>query len=42
MTEDAMMVILGTPVRYVGTHRSVRDFRQLYAVDTYDFRKTSK
>lgn len=42
MTEDAMMVILGSPVRYVGTHRSVRDFRQLYAIDTYDFRKTSK
>ncbi|MGQ0548967.1 MAG: ABC transporter substrate-binding protein, partial [Armatimonadota bacterium] len=42
MTDDAMFVVLGTPVRYVGTHRSVRDFRQLYAVDTYDFRKTTK
>lgn len=42
MTEDAMFVILGTPVRYVGTHRNVRDFRQLYAIDTYDFRKTTK
>ncbi len=42
MTNDAMFVVLGTPVRYVGTHRNVRDFRQLYAVDTYDFRKTSK
>ncbi len=42
MTEDANFVILGTPVLYVGTHRTVRDFRQLYAVDTYDFRKTTK
>lgn len=42
MTEDAMMVILGTPVLYAGTQRGVKDFRQLYAIDTYDFRKTSK
>lgn len=42
MTEDAMVVILGTPVLYAATQRSVKDFRQLYAIDTYDFRKTSK
>jgi peptide/nickel transport system substrate-binding protein len=42
MTEDAMLVPLGTPVLYVGTQRSVRDFRQLYAIDTFDFRKTAK
>ena len=42
MTEDAMMVILGTPVLYAATQRNVKDFRQLYAIDTYDFRKTSK
>jgi len=42
MTEEAMMVFLGTPVRYVGTQRTVKDFRQLYAIDTYDFRKTTK
>lgn len=42
MTEDAMMVYLGTPVLYMGTQSNVRDFRQLYAIDTFDFRKTSK
>lgn len=42
MTADAMMVILGTPARYVGMHRSVRGFRQIYAIDTYDFRKTAR
>jgi peptide/nickel transport system substrate-binding protein len=42
MTEDAMMVILGTTIRYVATGRTVREFRQVYAVDSYDFRKTTK
>ncbi len=42
MTEEAMMVILGSPARYVGTRATVREFRQVYAVDTYDFRKTFK
>ncbi len=42
MTEEAMMVILGSPARYVATRAGVRDFRQVYAVDTYDFRKTTK
>lgn len=42
MTSDAMLVVLGTPARYVGVHRSVREFRQLYAIDTYDFRKTTR
>ncbi|MDR7518319.1 MAG: ABC transporter substrate-binding protein [Armatimonadota bacterium] len=42
MTEDAMMVILGSPARYVGLRAPVREFRQVYAVDTYDFRKTVK
>jgi peptide/nickel transport system substrate-binding protein len=42
MTADAMFVPLGTPVLYMATQRSVRDFRQLYAIDTFDFRKTSK
>lgn len=42
MTEDAVMVFLGTPARYVGLRAEVRGFRQLYAIDTYDFRQTSK
>ncbi len=42
MTEDAMMVFLGTPVLYAATQSSVREFRQLYAIDTYDFRKTTR
>lgn len=42
MTEDAMMVFLGTPVLYAATQAGVRDFRQVYAIDTYDFRKTIK
>jgi peptide/nickel transport system substrate-binding protein len=42
MTDDAMMVFLGTPVLYMATQRNVRDFRQLYAIDTFDFRKTVK
>jgi peptide/nickel transport system substrate-binding protein len=42
MTDDAMMVYLGTPVLYMATQRGVRDFRQLYAIDTFDFRKTAK
>jgi peptide/nickel transport system substrate-binding protein len=42
MTEDAMVVVLGSPARYVGLRRSVREFRQVYAIDTYDFRKTTK
>lgn len=42
MTEDVMLIPLGTPVLYMGTQRSVRDFRQLYAIDTFDFRKTTK
>jgi hypothetical protein len=29
-------------VLYAATQRSVRDFRQLYAIDTYDFRKITK
>ncbi len=42
MTNDAMMVFLGTPIQYVAMHGNVRNFRQLYAIDTYDFRKTTK
>ncbi|MGQ0568489.1 MAG: ABC transporter substrate-binding protein [Armatimonadota bacterium] len=42
MTEDAMMVFLGTPVLYTATRSGVRDLRQLYAIDTFDFRKTLK
>lgn len=42
MTEDAVMVFLGTPVRYVGLRANVRGFRQLYAIDTYDFRQITK
>ncbi|MDR7482472.1 MAG: ABC transporter substrate-binding protein [Armatimonadota bacterium] len=42
MTEDVMLIPLGTPVLYMGTQRGVRDFRQLYAIDTFDFRKTTK
>ncbi|MGH2403890.1 MAG: ABC transporter substrate-binding protein [bacterium] len=42
MTQDAMMVFLGTPVLYMATRSTVRDFRQLYAIDTFDFRKTTK
>jgi peptide/nickel transport system substrate-binding protein len=42
MTDDAMMVFLGTPVLYMATQSSVRGFRQVYAIDTYDFRKTTK
>jgi peptide/nickel transport system substrate-binding protein len=42
MTDDAMLIPLGTPVLYMATQRNVKDFRQLYAIDTFDFRKTSK
>jgi peptide/nickel transport system substrate-binding protein len=42
MTADVMMVYFGTPVLYMATQSNVKDFRQLYAIDTYDFRKTSK
>jgi hypothetical protein len=42
MTTDAMLVPLGTIVLYMGTKASVRGFRQLYAIDTFDFRKTTK
>lgn len=42
MTDEAMLIPLGTPVLYFATHRSVQGFRQLYAIDTYDFRKTTK
>lgn len=42
MTQEAMMVFLGTPVLYMATQSGVKDFRQLYAIDTYDFRKTTK
>ncbi|MDQ7859074.1 MAG: ABC transporter substrate-binding protein [Armatimonadota bacterium] len=42
MAEDAPMVYLGTPVLYMATRQGVRNFRQLYAIDTFDFRKTTK
>jgi len=42
MTDDAAMVFLGTPVLYAATQGSVREFRQLYAIDTYDFRRTTR
>ncbi len=42
MTDDAMMVFLGSPVLYMATQGNVKNFRQLYAIDTYDFRKTTK
>jgi peptide/nickel transport system substrate-binding protein len=42
MTEDAMMVFLGTPVLYMGTQSGVRNLRMLYAIDTFDFRTTTK
>ncbi|MDR7419995.1 MAG: ABC transporter substrate-binding protein [Armatimonadota bacterium] len=42
MTDDVMLIPLGTPVLYMATQRSVRDFRQLYAIDTFDFRRTTK
>ncbi|MBM3450218.1 MAG: hypothetical protein FJX78_04435 [Armatimonadetes bacterium] len=42
MTDDAMLLVLGTPVLYAGTRANVRNFRQLYAIDTYDFRSTTK
>lgn len=42
MTQDAMMVFFGTPVLYMATQNNVKEFRQLYAIDTYDFRKTTK
>ena len=42
MSEDAMLIPLGTPVLYAATQKNVRDFRQLYAIDTYDFRTTTK
>lgn len=42
MTNDAMLIPLGTPVLYMATRSGVRNFRQLYAIDTFDFRKTTK
>jgi len=42
MTDEVMLVPLGTPVLYAATQKNVRDFRQLYAIDTYDFRKLTK
>ncbi len=42
MTADASMVILGTPVLYMASQKAVRDFRQVYAIDTYDFRRTMR
>jgi peptide/nickel transport system substrate-binding protein len=42
MTSDAMLIPLGTPFNYAATQKGVKDFRQLYAIDTYDFRKTTK
>lgn len=42
MTSDAALIPLGTLVTYAGTQKGVKDFRQLYAIDTYDFRKTTK
>jgi ABC-type transport system substrate-binding protein len=42
MTDEVMLIPLGTPVLYMATQKNVRDFRQLYAIDTYDFRKTTK
>ncbi len=42
MTDEAMLIPLGTPIVYAATLRNVQGFRQLYAIDTYDFRKTTK
>ncbi len=42
MTNDSMLIPLGTPVLYMATRSGVRNFRQLYAIDTFDFRKTTK
>lgn len=42
MTDEVMLIPLGTPVLYMATQKNVRDFRQLYAIDTFDFRKTTK
>jgi peptide/nickel transport system substrate-binding protein len=42
MTNESMLVPLGTPVLYMATRAGVRGFRQLYAIDSFDFRKTTK
>jgi peptide/nickel transport system substrate-binding protein len=42
MTQDAMMVFLGTPADWVITRAGVRNVREMYAIDTYDLRTATK